>query len=452
MNGAYSNITLVTMDSDNTIINDGGIVWENGVITLTSTTNEVEAYCLKRKITCKDGRGTIIFPGLINTHMHMYQNLIKGIGSNLPLETWWHHTVKPAGLVLTPQHVESAVRGAVLEAVRSGTTTMVDYFQVHATPGLSEIELDVVNDLGVRFIYARGFRNAGTLNNTTSALVEKTDDVFSEVIKLKKQYKKNDLISLWIAPAGVWAMDKQGLEATAKFSNTNRIPVTMHMLETETDNTVCLENFGVSAVNTFKETGLLDTQLLAVHVVHISPSELDLFHEKNVCISHNPVSNMYLGSGVSPVIEMLKRNIPVSLASDGAASNNNLNMLEVIKTAALLHRNALRDPSAISALDILRMATIGAAETLGMCNCIGSLEQGKDADLFRYDPFIGGSSSPWNDPIDMLVFASSSRSVVDVAVKGKFILREDSFIDIDEREVYVNQQAAAVDLRQKAGY
>ncbi len=452
MNGAYSNITLVTMDSENTVIKDAGIVWENGLITLIGTKYEVETYCLHREIPCIDGGGTIIFPGLINTHMHMYQNLLKGIGSDLPLETWWYHTIKPAGLVLDKYHVESAVKGAVLEAVRSGTTTMVDYFQVHAQPGLSETELDVVKDLGIRFVYARGFRTSGTQGSSASALVEKATDVFSEVERLKIQYRHNDLISLWIAPAGVWAMDKKGLEDTALFSLKNAIPCTMHMLETETDNIVCRDKFGLSAMEVFNETGLLDIHLLAVHVVHITLDELDLCRDKGVCISHNPVSNMYLGSGISPVIEMRKRNIIVSLASDGAASNNTLNMLEVLKTTALLHRVTSRTPAIISAEQVLRMATIDAARALGMQNCIGSLEVGKDADFFRYDPMLGGASSPCHDPVAMLVFAANSRSIVDVLVKGQFILKQDTFISIDEREVYTIQQQAADDLIQKAGY
>lgn len=452
MSGAFYKVTIVTMNSDNTIIDQGGIVWEKGVITFIGAHDQAIEYCRKSGISIIDGKGAIIFPGLINTHMHLYQNLLKGIGADLPLEKWWHHTVKPAGLVLDENYVQCAARGAILESIRCGTTTLVDYFQVHARPCLSQVELDVVSDIGVRFIYARGFRTTGKENGFPAALVEETSKVFHEIETLKRQYGNNDLISIWVAPAGVWAMDEKGLRETADFSIQNQVPCTIHMLETQTDNIVCMERYGLSAMEVFQKTHILNTHLLAVHAVHLTDNELDVCKESGVYISHNPVSNMYMGCGISPVIKMLDKGILVSLASDGAASNNCLNMLDVLKMTALLHKVSAQDPSIISAHKVLQMATRDAAETLGLEHRIGSLEVGKDADLFRYDPLLDGSSTPWHDPIATLVYASSNRSVADVLVKGKFILKNDRFTGIDELNVYRLQQQAAKDLIQKAGY
>lgn len=447
---ALCHVTIVTVDPVRRILTDAGLLWENDRIVAIGTTAEIQQLAAQKNIQPEDGTGKFVFPGLINTHTHLYQNLLKGLGTDTALENWWHRVIAPAGIHIRREHVAAAAAGGALEAVRSGVTTIVDYMQVHPVAELSDAEIDVLLDMGVRLVYGRGFRNSGRDSGFPPELIEETDAVFSDILRLKNKYERPDLMTrIWLAPAGVWALSLAGLRETGSFAKQYSAPVTMHMYETGSDEAVCRKKFNQSALACFEESGLLDTHLLAVHCVKMGEAELAAFQAHGVYISHNPVSNMYLASGVAPVPVMRKMGMPIGLGTDGAASNNCNDMLEVLKSTALLHKVACCDPLAMTAQEVLEMATIEAARCIGMEQEIGSIEVGKKADFFVMNPGRCPRTCPVHDPVASLVYSAGTRAIEKVVINGKAVMVDDDFPALDEKEILRVEQQQAQELMQR---
>ncbi|TWH52062.1 amidohydrolase family protein [Sporomusa sp. KB1] len=451
--GALHGLTLVTMDETRRIIKNAGILWEDDRIKMIGSSTEIIKFAEERNIESQDCSGKIAFPGLVNTHTHLYQNLLKGLGTDTALESWWHKVIAPAGIHLKHSHLAAAVAGGAIEAVRSGVTTIVDYMQVHPIPNLSDSEITVMRDIGVRLVYGRGFRTTGRDSGFPAELIEQTQNVFSDVLRLKERFEKPDqMTNIWLAPAGAWALSLESLQETSEFSRQYDIPVMMHMYETDTDEIVCRKKYNTSALDYFINSGLLTNRLLAVHCVKTGEEEFKMFQKYGVQVSHNPVSNMYLASGVAPVPKMHQAGLTVSLGTDGAASNNCNDLLEVIKTTALLQKVHLIDPLAMTAQRVLEMATIDAAKCIGMEKEIGSLEVGKKADFFIVNPYRCARMCPVHDPVASLVYSGGNRAVEKVMINGRVVLNNGNFVKVDEEKVLVDEQQKANELVVQAGY
>ena len=444
--GAVIHGYLLTMDGESRVLDDGGILWENGEILAVDTSDDILKMAREKGLDILDARGSFLLPGLINTHGHLFQHLVKGIGADLPLEIWWHKTIKPLALSMSPLLLQAAVYGGVQEALLSGTTTLVDYMYAHPRSGLMEVELEALEKTGIRAVYGRGYRTSGEDRGFPVELIEKPEDVFREVEVFKK-ITSDSLLNIWLAPAALWALDKATLLQTSEFSLQTSTPCMIHILETEEENRLSLKLFGKKSLKVYGETGILDTELLAVHCVKVDNQEIELFKEKEVKISYNPVSNMYLGSGVAPVPEYLAAGIPVGLGTDGAASNNTVSMLETLKHAVLLQKVAREKASALCAEDALRMATIEGARSLGMDHLIGSLEPGKRADFILYDPMEEDLSVPWHDPVATLVYSSGSKGVRYTAVDGQYLVKEGVSVLFDPSDVRNMLQNAARSIK-----
>lgn len=452
MRGAIIHSTIVTMNPKREILKNAGILWDNGKIVLLGNSEDILEKAKNLKTDVIDAGGAFVFPGLINTHNHLFQHLLKGYGADMNLENWWPSIIGPAGSNLRECHLRAAVRGGALEALRCGTTTIVDYMQVHPVKDLSSAEIETAAEIGIRLIYGRGYRNYSRGGAFPQKLNEDLNQVFDEVKYLYKHYETSadGLTRIFLAPAAAWAVTFDGLKDTADFSRQERIPVTMHTFETETDKKVCKEKYGMRAIDYYEKAGILSPGFLAVHCVNMDVDDIKTYKEHDVKISHNPVSNMYLASGVSPVTKFMKQGMTVSLATDGAASNNSNNMLEVLKSAALIHKVYNRDPQALTARQVLEMATINGARAIGMENVIGSLEEGKQADMFIFDPFKSPTCCPTSDPISTLVYSCDSRGVITTIVKGKILLKDDHFVALDEEKILREEQEQSHDLAKKS--
>lgn len=454
MTGAIINATIVTMDGKRRILKNAGILWQNGKIRSIGDSDAIRNEAETMGTAATDAHGAIVFPGMINTHNHLFQHLLKGIGTDMNLEDWWPSTIGPAGQQIREQHVRAAVRGGVMEALRTGTTTIVDYFQVHPVAGLSEAEIETAKETGIRLMYGRGYRDYQKANAFgAKGLAEGMSKILSDIGDLNQKYTDHDehMVRVYLAPASAPACSFEGMCETAKFSKSENIPVTMHVFETDVDNVVTKERYNKSLIEFLEDADILNPDFLAVHCVQMKPEDIARFVEHDVKISHNPLSNLYLASGVAPVPEFLKQGLAVSLGTDGAASNNSNNMLEVLKSTALMHKMRWKDPLAMTAPMVLEMATIGGARAIGLEKELGSLEVGKRADLFLFDPMRASTCSPAHDPVATLVYSSDSRGVVMTVVNGKVLLKEDAFTEIDERAAVLEEQKQAADLAQKAG-
>jgi 5-methylthioadenosine/S-adenosylhomocysteine deaminase len=435
MTKGFIHVNIYTMDKKEQIINDGGILYDDDIIVAIGNSQDIEQMCVGMDIELEDGQGKFIFPGLINTHTHLYQGLFKGLGSDMNLKDWWPKVLAPIAMNLNEEHLENGVRHGIAEALKTGVTTLVDFMQFHPVKGLSEVEIKTAKEMGIRLVYGRGFRDAGE-NMGVSSMNEKVEDVFNEITYLKEKYEKeDDMVKVWLAPAAIWTFSDKGLEETRNFATKTRTPIMMHMFETEYDDVVCLEKFKKKAIDYYVEKNFLGPDLLAVHSVHVTEEELDIYRKYEVKVAHNPVCNMYLGSGTAPVIEMLKKGITVGLGTDGAASNNSNDMIEVLKTTILLHRNEYKKADCLNAYDVLKMATIEGAKCLGMEDRIGSLEIGKKADMLIFNPSKSFKTSPAHDGLASFVYSGDYRAIEKVIVNGKVVLKDGKLVNGDEDEI-----------------
>ena len=441
MREGYNNLHIVTVDGLDRIYEDGGILYQDGVITHVGDRAYIEEKAGELQIELKDGKGRYLFPGLINTHTHLYQDIMKGMGSDLSLEDWFPKSMAPAGAVLRERHVAAGVKLGLAEAIRCGVTTVADYMQLQPVKGLGKLELDIAKDMGVRMVYGRGYRDIGK-----KELVEKAEDVFADVTALKEEFEGDGMYRVWLAPAAGWGASLELLKATREYADRNATPIMMHMFETGTDDKISRERNGKSAIRHYEDSGLLGADLLAVHSVAIGEEEISTYARNHVSVSYNPIANMYLASGVAPVGEMLKAGITVAIGTDGAGSNNDNDMLEAMKFGALLQKTFHKDPLAMTAGGMLRMATIEGARALGLDQLVGSVEVGKKADFFLFDPAKSVKSCPVHDIVATLIYSGDHKAVDTVVINGKTVMEEGRFLLADEQEILNTAQLMAEDL------
>lgn len=435
MTKGFIHVNIYTMDDKERIINDGGILYDDDIIVAIGNSHDIEEMCQGQEIELEDGQGKYIIPGLINTHTHLYQVLFKGLGSDMNLKDWWPKVLAPIAMNLDEEHLENGVRHGIAEALKTGVTTVVDFMQFHPVKGLSEVEIKTAKDMGIRIVYGRGFRDAGE-NMGVSAMNENIEEVFNEIKYLKDKYQEDDdMVKVWLAPAAIWTFSEKGLEETRIFATKTKTPIMMHMFETEYDNVVCQEKFNKKAINYYVEKNFLGPDLLAVHSVHVTDDELDIYKQYKVKVSHNPVCNMYLGSGSAPVMEMLGKGITVGLGTDGAASNNSNDMIEVLKTTILLHRNEYKKADCLNAYVVLKMATFEGARCIGMDDIVGSLEIGKKADMLIFNPNKSFKTSPAHDGLASFVYSGDYRAIEKVIVNGNVVLEDGILVNVDEEQI-----------------
>jgi 5-methylthioadenosine/S-adenosylhomocysteine deaminase len=436
------NCQIITMNSDRKIIDSGHILVEGSRIGSIGT-----GACPKKAHTIIDLQGCLVFPGFINTHAHLWQTIFKGLGDDLRLEDWFPQVSTPCANSLTATDTRLAALLGLMEAVSSGTTFVLDFMQAHPIPGLGCVVMDAMKEIGVCGALGRGYRTI-TPPGANHAIVEKLHNSFADVLECRKN--SSDGISVWLAPTALWGLTFEDLFATAEFSRQYNIPVTMHCLETFSDDAIALKRFGKSTLQILEDSGLLNENFLAVHCVKFAEPELRSFSHHKAAISYNPVSNMITAAGIPPIRAMLDRGIIVALGTDGAASNNTVNMLETIKTGALLQKVATLDPLALRAEEVLEMATINGARAIGLDHDMGSIEVGKRANLVIMNPFAGPGGIPFFNPVSTIAYAANPSLVERVMVNGRFIYEHGKFILVDQNEIQIKGQTAARALAERA--
>jgi 5-methylthioadenosine/S-adenosylhomocysteine deaminase len=224
----------------------------------------------------------------------------------------------------------------------------------------------------------------------------------------------------------------------------------MHLDETEDDDKYSMEKYGVNTVELLDRNGFLGEDFIGVHLVHLDEKSLDILQKRRVKVSHNPVSNMILASGVAPIPELKRRGLDIGLGTDGAAANDTQNMLEVIKTTAILHKCIHRDATLFPAIEVLKMATIEGARVVGREDEIGSLEVGKKADFFLFNP-KNVACVPIADPIASLVYSANPGCIDTVVIHGKVVMEQGEFLSVDEKTAIYKLQESAYRLRERVG-
>lgn len=410
-------------------LTDASLVVEDGWISYVGASPEPpDAYD-----EVVDLGGKALLPGFVNTHGHAVMSLLRGYGDDLPLKTWLEEKMWPMEGKFGPDQGESGAALAVLEMIKGGTTCFVDMYD-----HMDQVA-EVVDRSGIR---ARLCRGAIGLCSE-----EEQDEKLWEAISFAKNWHgaADGRITAMMAPHAPYTCPPAFIERFVESAADLGLPIHTHMSETEAEVQQNVDDYGVRPVEHLRRLGVFDLPALVAHAVHLTEDELETLASYDVKVSHNPGSNLKLGSGVAPVSKMLERGMRPSLGTDGAASNNNLDMLEEIRLAALIHKGAGRDPLAVPAATALHMGTSYGAEGAFLEDQIGTLQTGKKADFITID-LDAPHMQPAHDVLSNVVYSAACSDVRDVYVDGRPVMRERECLTLDEEKVIHNARRALRDL------
>ena len=412
------NGTIVTMDAKRNVIENGVVVVNQNRIIAVGTAAEIaQKYKSKQTI---DATGKVIIPGLINTHTHVPMSLFRGIADDLDLNDWLTRYIFPAEAKnVTEDFVRVGTRLGLAEMIRGGTTTFCDMYY------FEDAVADETFKAGVRGVLGETVIDFPVADNKTpeQALIY-TENYISK-------WKNNPLITPAIAPHAPYTVSTEHLKQVKNLSDKTGAPIIIHVAETEKEFNDSLAQKKFSPIEYLESIGFLNNRVIAAHVVWATDAELEILKNRAVGIAHNPQSNMKLASGVAPIPKMLAKDLPVGLGTDGAASNNDLDLWEEMDTAAKLHKLISGDPKVLTAEQAFEMATIRGARALHLDDKIGSLETGKLADIVILD-FDSLNQTPFYSVYSSLVYATKADDVRTVIINGKVVMRDRSLLNLDE--------------------
>ena len=440
--------TIVTMASDRRVLQDAAIAFDDTIQAVGPTESVLTAHPGAEVVDC---RGSVILPGFVNTHSHLFQTMLKGLGDDRVLSEWFVTMTGPSAVELTEDDCFAGAVHGCAEALTTGTTTLVDFMFAHPRAGLGDAVARAMDAIGIRGVMARSYLTAGADVGVPAALVEPLEAALQDSKRLIDTWNHaGSRVTVGLAPCVSWGTDEATMRETRSLADDTGALITMHLSETPFEIAESLRRFGSRDVPYAARTGLLGPDLLAVHCVQVDDADVGMLRETDTKVSHNPCSNLYLGSGFAPVPAMQQRGITVALASDGPASSSNHSMLQAMKFAALLHKGVHRDPRIITAEKVLEMATIDGAHAIGMGDVIGSLEVGKRADVVVLD-ISNLCVTPVHAAVSSLVYSQRGDEVDRVYVDGRLLVRDGSMVEIDEADIRARSAEAAAGLAARAG-
>lgn len=420
--------TIVTMDKDRRVIEDGAIAIKGDKIVLVGTRATVT-----KNVTAKstiDARGKAVIPGLINTHTHVPMTLFRGISDDLDLNDWLTKYIFPAEAKnVDEKFVRAGTRLGLAEMIRGGTTTYCDMYY------FEDAIADETKKAGVRGVLGETVLDFPAPDNKT------WDAALSYTERFIKKWQNDALIVPAIAPHAPYTVSQEHLLAARDVSNRLNAPLVIHLAEanTETD-FIQQKHKGMRPIEFVESIGFLTDKTIAAHVIQANDNELNILKRRGVGIAHNPQSNMKLAAGTAPVPAMLLKDIAVGLGTDGAASNNDLNMWEEIDTAAKLHKLISGNPKTLSAEQAFEMATIRGAKALHLDNITGSLEIGKRADIAIVD-LDSLNQTPHFNIYSVLVYSTKATDVRIVIINGRVVMLNRRLLTLNENVIKIDANA-----------
>jgi 5-methylthioadenosine/S-adenosylhomocysteine deaminase len=428
-----TNGTVVTMDAQSRVIANGAVAVDGADVVAVDSAAAIGRQFRGRDVI--DAAGGLVVPGLINTHTHAPMVLYRGLADDLALMEWLEQYIFPAeARTVSPAFVRAGTRLAALEMIQSGTTTYTDMYYFE-----EEIAKET-KAAGLRGVLGQTIIQFPVADAKTPAEGLARAETFIAA------FKGDPLITPAVAPHSMYTLDAATLRAARELSRRHGVPTLIHLAETRDEVKASEDQHQMSPVAYLDGLGFFGPGVLAAHGVWVTDPEIALLRARRVGVSHNPESNMKLASGAAPVPAYLKSDVAIGLGTDGAASNNDLDMFEAMRTASLLHKLQTGDPRAVGAKAALEMATIRGARALGMENQIGSLEPGKRADLIVVGT-AGARQTPLYDPISHLVYAAHGGDVRTTVVQGKVLMRDRRVLTLDESAVIRDARAWADKVR-----
>ena len=383
-----------------------------------------------------DARGGIIMPGLVNTHTHAAMTLFRGLADDLPLMTWLNDHIFPAEAALNPHQVYGGALLACAEMIMSGTTTFCDMYL------FEDAVARAAQKAGIRAVVGEVLFDFASPNYGSPA------QGFAYTETLIKAYRGDPLITIAVEPHSPYLCAPAVLNQAFALAGQHGIPMVIHLAETAGEVATLRERYGRTPVEHLEALGVLAPNVLACHCVMLTEHDIELLKRRDVKVSHNPESNMKLASGVAPVPQLLDAGICVGLGTDGAASNNNLDLFLEMDTAAKLHKVHCLDPTVLDAGTVLRMATIDGARALGLSERIGSLEPGKQADVIILDthrPHL----VPMYHPVSHLVYAARGSDVETAVINGRIVMEHGRILTFDVEQAMDEVNRIAIEMRSK---
>ena len=408
---------VVTVDGSNRIINSGAVAIDGTDIVSVDTTENVRRQFRGRQTI--DAAGQVVMPGLVNTHTHAPMVLYRGLADDLALDQWLTKYIFPAeAKTVSPEFVRAGTRLAVLEMIESGTTTYADMYYFE-----DEIAKET-KAAGLRGVLGQTVIQFPVADAKTPA------EGLARAEQFIRAFKNDPLITPAVAPHAIYTNDSATLKAAREMSVRLGVPTLIHVAETQSEAMTAKERGSGTVVSYLDSIGFLGPGVVAAHAVWVNDGDMALLKSRGVGVSHNPVSNMKLASGIAPVKAYLAAEVAIGLGTDGAASNNDLDMFEAMRAASFLQKVATSDPTAVSAGTAVRMATIGGARALGMDKQIGSLEPGKRADVIIVG-MNAARQTPMYDPLSHLVYVTNGDDVQTTIVNGRVLMRDRKVLTLD---------------------
>jgi len=413
--------TVVTMDAARTIYDDGAVAIRGDVIVAVGKRSEVEGKYQARETI--NARGKLILPGFVNGHTHVAMTLFRGLHDDVTLDEWLHKYIFPAEAKnVNQEFVRWGTRLAAAEQIRAGVTTFADMYYFEDTIA------EETKAAGMRGVLGETFIDFPAPDNRTEA------EMLAYTEKFLRKWQGDPLIHPACAPHSIYTCSRKTLQDAAALARKYQSAILIHVAEMKKEWEDSEKQNGMSPVEYLNTIGLLGPDVVAAHCIYVDEKDFQILSEKQVGCVHNPSSNMMLASGVSPVAKLRAAGVRVGLGTDGpAGSNNDLDLMEEIDLAAKLAKITQMDPRALNAQTVVEMATIDGARALHMEKEIGSLENGKKADLILIS-LDEANAVPMYNIYAQLAYALKASDVETVVIGGRLIMRDRKLLTVDQEQ------------------
>ncbi|MEM1796867.1 MAG: amidohydrolase [Zestosphaera sp.] len=441
------------MNKKREVLRDGCVAVEDGEIVAVGKCSELDKDFRGRAAEEVNAEKHIVLPGLINTHVHLVQGMLKACANYRKLISWLKECVWPLQGNMTQEEALASATLTILELIKSGTTSFLETGLV-GRYGPDKI-IETILKSGLRAAVSRHVMDMSGYALEKGALheglVEDGETSMKDTLRLYSKYHgREGRVYVWFGPRTPGAVSVELYREIVERAKELKTGITMHLAEVREDVEYTTKTFNMKPVDFAKWLGLVGPNVVLVHVVWVTDDEINTLAKTRTNVSHNPSSNGKLGSGIARVSDMLRAGVNVTLGTDGGPSNDNYDLIEEMHVAIILQNAYKMDPEALRAEDVLEMATIRGAEALGLSDKVGSIEVGKRADLITikyWDPKL----MPMNDPISHVVFAANGSHVQDVIVDGKIIMKNRNVLTLDEDEVLREVELRSSELFKRTG-
>ena len=442
---------ILTLNPKREIITEGSLYIEDNTIRDVGKTEDLKSHKAELVI---DAKNKVVMPGLIDTHIHLSQALIRGCADDVSLVDWLKKYVWVLQGNFTEDDGRVSAELCMAEMIRTGTTSFIDCM-IHSRYGFDGIAKSV-KQVGMRGALSKiimdstGYADSADIMypgmvEDADACLKETDEMYS-----KWHNKADGRIQVWYGLRSLGAVTSELFKDVARRTREKKTRMTMHLGEVVDDVRYVKENYGTNLTTFARDHDLLGPEMVFAHGIHFEDSELKVLADTKSNISHCPASNMKLASGFAKIPQMLNAGVPVSLGCDGGPSNNTYDLVREMRLAALIHKSYVKDPLVVTAEQAIEMATLGGAVAMGIDNIVGSLEKGKLADVILINLHELGLT-PHTNPVSNLVYSGSGEYVDTVIVNGRVLMQDKRLLTLDETQVMENSRKHSAALMERAG-